>query len=190
LFGSPAGPITGGDATTLDLLSNQDDLVKALIETGKPVIVYLMNGRPLSVNYIAEKANALIEGWFAGEEAGNAFANILFGDVNPSGKLTISIPKSAGQLPIYYNSKPSSHHYEYVSESNKPLYPFGFGLSYTKYTFSTPKLSDNILQKKGAVKVTVNVTNTGSRSGEEIVQLYIHQLTASVTRPVKELKSI
>ena len=182
-------PDRWGDAATLNLLSNQEELVKALIATGKPVIVYLMNGRPLTVNHIAQKANALVEGWFAGEEAGNAFANILFGDVNPSGKLTITIPESTGQIPIYYNSKPSSHHYEYVTESNQPLYPFGFGLSYTNYTYSAPILSDNILQKKGSVNVTVRVTNTGSRRGEEIVQLYIHQLSASVTRPVKELKA-
>ena len=170
-------------------MSNQDDLVKALIATGKPVIVYCMNGRPLSINYIAQHANAVIEGWFAGEEAGNAIANILFGDVNPSGKLTISIPKSVGQLPVYYNRKPSAHAYEYVNESNQPLYPFGFGLSYTTYSYSEPKLSDNILQQKGTVNVSINVSNTGNRRGEEIVQLYIHQQTASVTRPVKELKA-
>ena len=183
------GPDRWGDAATLDLLSNQDDLVKALIATGKPVIVYCMNGRPLSINYIAQHASAMIEGWFAGEEAGNAIANILFGDVNPSGKLTISIPKSVGQLPVYYNRKPSAHAYEYVNESNQPLYPFGFGLSYTTYTYSEPRLSGNILQQKGTVNVAINVSNTGNRRGEEIVQLYIHQQTASVTRPVKELKA-
>jgi beta-glucosidase len=182
------GPNRWGDASTLDLLSNQDDLVKAMVQTGKPVIVYLMNGRPLSVNYAAQHANALLEGWFAGEEAGNAVANILFGDVNPSGKLTISIPKSVGQLPVYYNRKPSAHAFEYVTETSQPLYPFGFGLSYTSFQYAAPKLSKPALTNDQAVKVSVTVTNTGNRRGEEIVQLYIHQKTASITRPVKELK--
>ena len=182
-------PDRWGDAATLDLLSNQDDLVKAMVTTGKPVIVYLMNGRPLSVNYAAQNARALIEGWFAGEEAGNALANILFGDVNPSGKLTISIPRSVGQLPVYYNRKPSAHAYEYVSQPSQPLFPFGYGLSYTTFDYSTPKLSRPTLTKDQELKVSVMVTNTGSRAGEETVQLYIHQKTASVTRPVKELKA-
>jgi beta-glucosidase len=181
-------PDRWGDAATLDLLSHQNELIKAMVATGKPVIVYLMNGRPLCVNYAAQNAKALIEGWFAGEEAGNALANILFGDVNPSGKLTISIPRSVGQLPVYYNRKPSAHAYEYVTQSSQPLFPFGYGLSYTTYDYSTPKLSRPTLTKDQALKVSVMVTNTGNRAGEETVQLYIHQKTASVTRPVKELK--
>lgn len=182
-------PDRWGDAATLELLSNQEELIAAMVATGKPVIVYLMNGRPLSVNYAAQNARALIEGWFAGEEAGNALASILFGDVNPSGKLTISIPRSVGQLPVYYNRKPSAHAYEYVTETSQPLFPFGYGLSYTTYGYSPPKLSRPTLTKDQPIKVTVTVTNTGSRAGEETVQLYIHQKTASVTRPVKELKA-
>ncbi|MEP7375708.1 MAG: glycoside hydrolase family 3 N-terminal domain-containing protein [Chitinophagaceae bacterium] len=175
-----AGTDRTGDMATLDLLSQQDELVKAMIETGKPVVVYLSHARPYAINYIAEKANAIIDGWFNGEEAGNAFANILFGDVNPSGKLTISIPRSVGQLPIYYNYKPSSKAYDYVTEKNTPLFPFGYGLSYTKYQYSNPSINDR--------SVTISVTNTGKVHGEEIVQLYIHDKVSSVTRPVKELK--
>ena len=183
------GPDRWGDAATLDLLSNQDDLVRAMVATGKPVIVYLANGRPLSINYIAQNAAAIIESWFAGEEAGNAFANILFGDVNPSGKLTISIPRSIGQLPIYYNSKPSAHHYEYVTENKTPLYAFGHGLSYTTFKYGEPRLRDLTLTRNGTVSVSVDITNTGSRKGEEVVQLYVRTLNGSVTRPVKELKA-
>jgi beta-glucosidase len=115
--------------------------VKALVATGKPVIVYLAHGRPLSVNYIAEHAGAILDGWFTGEESGNAAAAILFGDVNPSGKLTVSIPRSVGQIPIYYNHKPSAQFLPYVTESNKPLYAFGYGQSYTTYHYSEPHLS-------------------------------------------------
>lgn len=123
---------------------------------GKPVIVYLAHGRPLCINFIAEKAAAIIDGWYTGQESGNAFANILFGDTNLSGKLTISIPRSVGQLPIYYNRKPSQHLYEYVAEKNTPLYPFGYGLSYTAYQYSSPTISGN--------QVSLSLTNTGTRA--------------------------
>ncbi len=169
-----------GDAASLDLQSDQNDLVKALTATGKPVIVYLVHGRPLSINYIAEKANAIIDGWYTGEEAGNAFANILFGDVNPSGKLTISIPRSVGQIPIYYNHKPSAQYFEYVAEKNTPLYPFGYGLSYNTYSYSNIRLKED--------RLSIDIKNNGSMPGDEIVQMYVHQKVSSVTRPVKELK--
>jgi len=177
-----------GDITTLDLPSDQDELVKALVATSKPVIVYLAHGRPLSINYIAEHAGAMLDGWFTGEESGNAAAAILFGDVNPSGKLTVSIPRSVGQIPIYYNHKPSAQFLPYVTESNTPLYPFGFGLSYTTYRYSAPRLSAATMAADGSVIVSVDVTNAGGMAGDEIVQLYIHQKVSSVTRPVKELK--
>ena len=177
-----------GDVTSLDLPSDQDELVRALVATGKPVIVYLAHGRPLSVNYIAEHAGAILDGWFTGEESGNAAAAILFGDVNPSGKLTVSIPRSVGQIPIYYNHKPSAQFLPYVTEANTPLYCFGFGLSYTKYRYSALRLSSPTMTADGSVIVTVDVTNTGGMVGDEIVQLYIHQKVSSVTRPVKELK--
>ena len=177
-----------GDVSTLDLPSDQDELVKALVATGKPVIVYLAHGRPLSINYIAEHAGAVLDGWFTGEESGNAAAAILFGDVNPSGKLTVSVPRSVGQIPIYYNHKPSAQFLPYVTEANTPLYPFGFGLSYTEYRYSAPRLSAATMAADGSVTVTVDVTNAGGMAGDEIVQLYIHQKVSSVTRPVKELK--
>lgn len=183
-----------GDMSTLDLQSQQEQLVEAIMATGKPVIVYLAHARPLSINWIAEHVPAIVDGWFTGEEAGNAFADILFGDTNPSGKLTISVPRSVGQIPIYYNHKPSAQFYEYVTEKNTPLFPFGYGLSYTEYTYSAPQLSAGSMSlskdesKHGSVIVSVDVTNTGKLAGEEIVQLYIHQKVASATRPVKELK--
>jgi beta-glucosidase len=177
-----------GDQTDLNLQSQQDDLVKAIMATGKPTMVYLAHGRPLSINWITENVPAIVDGWFTGEEAGNAFANILFGDVNPSGKLAISYPRSAGQVPVYYNHKPSAQFFPYLTEQNTPLYPFGYGRSYTTYSYAAPRVSDSTMKKNGAVTVTVEVTNTGNRKGDEIVQLYIHQKVASVTRPVKELK--
>ncbi len=149
--------------------------------TGKPVIVYLCHGRPLSVNYISERANAIVDGWFSGQEAGNAFANILFGDVNPSGKLAISVPRSVGQIPIYYNHKPSAQFFEYVTEKNTPLYPFGYGLSYNTYSYSNVRMSSDYI-------LSVDIKNNGSMWGDEIVQLYVHPKVASVTQPVKALK--
>jgi beta-glucosidase len=179
-FSQEAGVGNFGDISTLDLLSNQNDLVEALIRTGKPVVVYLTHGRPLSINYIHQHADAILDGWYTGQESGNAAANILFGDVNPSGKLTITVPKGVGQLPINYDHKPSAHFFEYVTESNKPLFSFGFGLSYTSYQYGKPTLTGNTL--------SVNVTNIGNVDGTEIVQLYVHPKVASVTQPVKALK--
>jgi len=175
-----AGTDRMGDMSTLDLLSQQDELVKAMVETGKPVVVYLAHARPYAINYIAENVTAIVDGWFNGEEAGNAFANILFGDVNPSGKLTISIPRTVGQLPVFYNYKPSARAYDYVTTKNTPLYPFGYGLSYTTFTYNKPSIHERT--------VSIDITNTGKMTGEEIVQLYIHDRISSVTRPVKELK--
>jgi len=177
-----------GDESTLNLIGEQEDLVKAMVATGKPVVVYLMNGRPLSVNYISKNVPAIIEGWYMGQETGNAAADIIFGDVNPSGKLTITIPKSVGQLPMYYNHKPAAQFHNYVSEDILPLYPFGYGMSYTNYTYSNLKLSAEKIKPGASVEVTVNITNIGKRKGDEIVQLYLTDKVASVTRPVKELK--
>ncbi|TDX01311.1 glycoside hydrolase family 3 N-terminal domain-containing protein [Dinghuibacter silviterrae] len=177
-----------GDASTLGLPSDQDSLVRALEATGKPVVLYLAHGRPRSIGAIAAGAGAVLDGWFTGEEAGDAAAAILFGDVNPSGKLTISIPRSVGQLPVYYNHKPSAQFMPYVTESNKPLYPFGYGLSYTTFRYSAPRLSSAAMSRNGSVQVSVDVTNAGAVPGDEVVQLYIHQKVSSVTRPVRELK--
>ena len=177
-----------GDDITLDLLGEQEELVKAMVATGKPVVVYLMNGRPLSINYIAKKVPSILEGWYMGQETGTAAADILFGDVNPSGKLTITIPKSVGQLPMYYNHKPSAQFNDYVSETTQPLYKFGYGLSYSNFSYSNLKLSSDKINPDGTVTASVDVTNTGKVKGDEIVQMYIHQKVASVTRPVMELK--
>jgi beta-glucosidase len=177
-----------GDRSTLDLPGAQDDLADAMFALGKPVVVYLMNGRPLAVPHIAEKADALLEGWYMGQETGNAAADILFGDVNPSGKLTITIPRATGQVPDYYDAKPSARLYNYVDLSRQPLFPFGYGQSYTTFTYSAPTLSAASMAKDGQVTVSAAVTNTGSVAGDEIVQFFIHQKISSVTRPVKELK--
>jgi beta-glucosidase len=177
-----------GDNMTLDLFGQQDQLVKEIVALGKPVVVYLMNGRPLSANYISHNVRAIIEGWYMGQETGNAAADIIFGDVNPSGKLTITVPKSVGQLPMYYNFKPSAQINEYLSMDNKPLWYFGYGLSYTRFSQTDLRLEKNKIKKDGSTKVKVDITNTGKREGDEIVQMYIRDKVSSVTRPVKELK--
>jgi beta-glucosidase len=177
-----------GDMSTLELQSQQDELVQAMVATGKPVVVYLMHGRPLAIAWIAEHVPAIIDGWFAGQEAGTVFADILCGDTNPSGKLAISYPRSAGHLPVYYNHKPSARHFAYVTRPNTPLFPFGHGLSYTTFTYGPPRLSSALMPRDGAVTAEVDVTNAGPMAGDEIVQLYVHQKVGSVTRPVKELK--
>lgn len=182
-----------GDMIDLNLQSQQEDLAKAIAATGKPYVVYLMHARPLTINWIAEHAPAIIDGHYSGEEAGNAFANILFGNVNPSGKETMTWPRSVGQLPMYYDHEPTSQYYPYVTEENTPLYPFGYGLSYTTFSYSTahliPSQSPSLMEKGVISTVTVDVTNTGKMKGDEIVQLYIHQKSGnSVVRPVKELK--
>jgi len=154
---------------------------------GKPVVVVLVNGRPLSVVDVAAHANALIEGWYMGQEAGTAMADVLFGDVNPGGKLPVTIPHSVGQLPMFYNYKSSAHR-GYLFDTAAPLFPFGFGLSYTTFDVSAPRLSSAIIAPDGTVDVSVDVRNTGARAGDDVVQLYIRDEVSSVTRPVKELK--
>jgi beta-glucosidase len=177
-----------GDAATLDLIGDQEDLVKAMVATGKPIIVYLVNGRPLSINYVAHNVPAIIEGWYMGQETGTAAADIIFGDVNPSGKITISFPKTVGQLPLYYNYKPSAHPIDYITVDTKPLYPFGFGLSYTQFTYSNLRLSREKMKADGSVIVSADITNAGKLPGDEIPQLYIRDRVSSVTRPIKELR--
>ena len=176
-----------GDRDSLDLIGHQNDLVKAVLETGKPTIVVLINSGPLSINYIAEKVPAVLEGFYLGQETGIGIADVLFGDYNPSGKLTVSFPRSVGQLPIYYNRKPTARR-GYLYTSKQPLFPFGYGLSYTRFEYSNLKVSPAQIGSAGQTKVNVTVTNTGQRAGDEIVQLYIRDLVSSVTRPVMELK--
>jgi beta-glucosidase len=182
--------------SSLDLPGRQLDLVKALHATGKPVVVVLMNGRPLTINWVAENVPAILETWFAGTQAGNAIADVLFGDANPGGKLPVTFPRSVGQLPLYYNHKntgrPPDANNKYTSKYLDvpwtPLFPFGFGLSYTTFKFTVPQLSAQRIRPDGSLTVTVEVENAGKRAGDEVVQLYIRDVAASVTRPVKELK--
>jgi beta-glucosidase len=176
-----------GDATSLDLVGEQNELARALFALGKPVVVVLLNGRPQSVVEIAAKANALLEGWYLGQEGGTALADILFGDANPGGKLPVTIPRSVGQLPLVYNEKPSAHR-GYLFDSREPLFPFGFGLSYTTFEIGAPQLSAAQIPVNGSVTVNVSVRNTGKVAGDEVVQLYLRDVVSSVTRPMKELR--
>ena len=176
-----------GDRPSLDLVGQQYDLARAIFALKKPTVVVLLNGRPPSVVEISERADALIEGWYLGQEGGTAVADILFGDTNPSGKLPVTIPRSVGQLPMFYAKKPSARR-GYLFDTTDPLYPFGWGLSYTKFELGAPVLSAAAMKPDGEVKVAVEVRNTGKRAGDEVVQLYIHQLISSATRPIKELR--
>jgi beta-glucosidase len=173
----------------------QLELAKELHQLEKPLVVVLMNGRPLTINWLDENVPAILETWFLGTEAGNAIADVLFGDYNPSGKLPITFPRSVGQIPLYYNHKNtgrplSENKYtsKYLDIPNTPLYPFGFGLSYTTFEYADLQLDTPEITVNDTLMVSVKVTNTGQHAGEEVVQLYIQDLVGSVTRPVKELK--
>jgi len=176
-----------GDVADLHLTSQQDDLVDAVRATGKPVVVVLINGRPLAVARIAETVPAILEGFYLGQEGGTAVAEVLFGDINPGGKLPISVPRDVGQLPVYYDRKPTSFR-PYLDMPREPLFPFGHGLSYTSFKLDNVKVDPPKIGPAGRASVTVDVTNTGGRAGDEVVQLYVHDRVASVTRPVKELR--
>jgi beta-glucosidase len=176
-----------GDRSSLDLVGLQDELVDAVAATGKPVVAFLFNGRPLSIRNLAEKAQAIFECWYLGQETGQAAAEALFGDINPGGKLPITIPRSVGHLPAFYNHKPAARR-GYLFDEVGPLYPFGFGLSYTTFSFGPPRLEKQSIRRGESTVVRVDVTNTGPVAGEEVVQLYIRDRVSSVTRPVKELK--
>jgi beta-glucosidase len=185
----------GFDVASLDLTGVQEDLVKAVHATGKPTVVVLINGRPLSVRWIAEKIPALVEAWLPGERGGDAVAEVLFGDYNPSGRLPVTVPRSVGQLPAYYNYKPSKEYWiasgwgrRYVDMPGTPLYDFGYGLSYTKFDYANLRISPTVTGTQGEVEVAADVRNSGGRAGEEVVQLYIRDEIASVSRPVKELR--
>ncbi|MFB3387174.1 beta-glucosidase BglX [Flavobacterium sp. LAR06] len=187
--------------TNLEIPQAQKDLLNALLKTGKPVVLVLFDGRPLVLKEENETVPAILNVWFAGTEAGYAIADVLFGDVNPSGKLTTTFPRSVGQVPIYYAHKNTGRplantegkfekfRSNYIDERNEPLFPFGFGLSYTNFDYSNLKISSDKMNESGKLKVTVDVTNTGNYDGRETVQLYIRDLVGSVTRPVRELKN-
>ena len=176
-----------GDRPSLDLVGRQQELVQAMVATGKPVVAFLFNGRPLSIGPLSQSVPAICECWYLGQETGHAVAEVLFGDTNPSGKLPITIPRSAGHLPAYYNHKPSARR-GYLFDDVSPLFAFGYGLSYTTFAFRNLRLAKKKLRRDGSTNVMVDVTNTGSREGREVVQLYIRDTASSVTRPVKELK--
>jgi len=176
-----------GDRDSLDLAGFQDQLIKAVVETGTPTVVLLINGRPLSINYAAEHVPAILEGWYLGQEGGTAAANVLFGDVNPGGKLPITFPRSVGQLPDYYDHKPSRNR-SYVLADSRPLFPFGHGLSYTTFRFENLRVEPTTIGQARTANVRVDVTNTGTREGDEVAEMYIHQRVSSVTRPVMELR--
>jgi beta-glucosidase len=181
--------------TSLDLPGRQLELVQAVHATGKPYAVVLMNGRPLTINWLAENSPAVLEAWQPGTQAGHAVADVLFGDVNPGGKLPVTFPRSVGQTPIYYNQKttgrpPTDQKYtsKYLDVPVTPLYPFGHGLSYTQFRLSNLQLSAPRINADGRVEVSVEVENAGRREGDEVVQLYIRDVAASVARPIRELK--
>jgi beta-glucosidase len=176
-----------GDRTGLDLIGRQDALVEAMAKLGKPIIAFLFNGRPLSINHLIAHVPVIYECWYLGQETGHAVASVLFGDFNPSGKLPISFPRSAGHLPVFYNYKPSARR-GYLFDDVSPLFAFGFGLSYTTFEIKNPRLTKKKIATKGSTQVQVDVTNTGKREGTEVLQLYIRDLVSSVTRPIKELK--
>jgi len=176
-----------GDRTSLDLVGEQNDLFDALHALGKPIVVCAINGRPASWPSVIARANAVLECWYAGQEGGTAMARALFGQVNPGAKLPITVARNVGQVPLYYNAKPSTGR-GYLFDTGAPLFPFGHGLSYTSFAIDPPRLSAATIGPAGSVDVRVTVRNTGTRTGDEVVQLYVHDREASVTRPVKELK--
>ena len=175
-----------GDRADLQLVGQQMDLARAIFALNKPTIVLLLNGRPLAVGELVEEADALIEGWYLGQETGNAVADVLFGRVNPGGKLPVTIPRSVGQLPVFYNHKPTARR-GYLFDETSPLFPFGYGLSYTSFDMSAPRLVQPTIGVGDAAQVQVDVTNTGPVAGDETVQIYVRDDHASVTRPVIEL---
>jgi beta-glucosidase len=182
--------------SNIDLPGLQEELFNEIVKLGKPLIVVLMNGRPLTLENVDQKASAILETWFLGTTTGDAIADVLFGDYNPSGKLPVTFPRNAGQIPIFYNHKntgrpesESKFTSKYLDVPNSPLYPFGYGLSYTTFEYSDITLSSKEMKMNDTLTANVYITNTGNRAGEEVVQLYIRQLVGSITRPVKELKA-
>jgi beta-glucosidase len=182
--------------TTLDLPGQQQALAEAVQSTGTPMAAVLLNGRPLATSDLHDTVPAILEAWYPGIEAGPAIANVLFGDVNPSGKLPVTVPRNVGQVPIFYNHKNTGrppvegqdYTSRYLNTPFTPLYPFGHGLSYTTFAYSAPTLSANTITINDTLTVQVDVTNTGDRAGTEVVQLYMQDPVASVTQPVQELR--
>ena len=193
--------MTGESASRTDIgmPKVQQDLLMALLKTGKPVVLVLFAGRPMTLKWENDHVPAILNVWFGGTEAGDAIADVLFGDVSPSGKLSATFPQNVGQVPIYYSHKNTGrplgegqwfqkYRSNYLDVSNDPLYPFGYGLSYTTFTYSSVTLSTNSIKINQPLTATVTLTNTGTTTGKEVVQLYTRQMVGSITRPVKELK--
>jgi beta-glucosidase len=176
-----------GDRDSLDLVGRQNDLVRAVLQTGKPTAVFMINSGPLSINYVAENVPAILEGFYLGEETGTAAADVLFGDYNPGGKLPVTFPRSVGQLPVFYDRKPTAKR-GYLFSTTEPLFPFGFGLSYTTFKYSNLQITKPRIGPNERTNVTFDITNTGKVRGDEVAQMYIRDEVSSVTRPVKELK--
>jgi beta-glucosidase len=181
----------GRDRVSLQLPGVQQELLEAVVATGTPVVLVLINGRPLATSWAAENVHAILEAWLPGEEGGPAVAEVLFGDVNPGGKLPISVPRSVGQVPIYYGHKPSGGRSymtdHYIDSPATPLYPFGFGLSYTQFEFGNLEINASQVDSRGQVEIRCEVTNIGATAGDEVVQLYLHDRESIITRPVKQL---
>ena len=176
-----------GDSDTLELPGRQNELVREIAKLGKPMIAVLLNGKAYAIEELASEVPGIVEGWYLGQETGNAVAGVLFGDVNPSGHLPVTIARNVGQLPVYYYKTPAARR-GYVFHDNSPLFPFGHGLSYTTFTFATPTIDRDTIATNGTAKVSVKVTNSGSRAGDEVVQMYIHHGVSSVVQPVIALR--
>ncbi len=177
-----------GDRADLELVGQQNELIDAMVATGKPVIALLFNGRPLAIQHLAAKVPVIFECWYLGQETGTAVAEVLFGDTSPGGKLPITIPRSVGHVPAYYNYKPSARR-GYLFDDVTPLFPFGHGLSYSEFEFGEPRLEKSTIGANESTALHIEITNRGSRKADETVQLYIRDVVSSVTRPVKELKA-
>ena len=176
-----------GDRAAIDLPGQQEALARAVVATGTPTILVLIHGRPASIPELVREVPAIVDGWYLGQETGTAIAEVLFGDVNPGGKLPVTVARELGQLPVFYNYKPSARR-GYLSTSTEPLFPFGYGLSYTTFSYANLRLSSPRIAPDGHTSVSVDVTNSGGRAGEEVVQLYLRDVTSRSTRPVKELR--
>jgi beta-glucosidase len=176
-----------GDVADLSLMSQQEDLIDALLTSGKPVVAVLVNGRPLTIPRVADRVPAILETWYAGQEGGTAIGEALFGAINPGGKLPVTFPRHVGQLPVYYNRRPTSFR-SHLDLNRDPLWPFGHGLSYTTFSLANLAVAPTTIGPAGTARVTIDVTNTGARPGDEVVQLYVRDQVSSVTRPIKELR--
>jgi beta-glucosidase len=176
-----------GDSDTIELPGRQNELVREVAKLGKPMVAVLLNGKAYAIEQLTAEAPAIVEGWYLGQETGNAVAGVLFGDVNPSGHLPVSIARNVGQLPVYYYKTPAARR-GYVFDDNTPLFPFGWGLSYTTFTFGKPAVDREKIAAHETAKVTVTVTNSGAKAGDQVVQMYVHHPVSSIVQPVIALR--